>query len=125
MGYRSIKSPATVGSITPAEVEKAAKALRSKITSGSVRRKLSCYKPLGATPEEVKVSRFSPRLIQSLRRHLGITQKELAVLSGVTTGAVQQWESGKFKPKQEKKGAFVALRKMGPRKVRKLLKRKK
>ena len=55
--------------------------------------------PLGATPEEVKKSRFSPRLIRSLRRHLGISQKELAILSGVTVGAVHMWESGKFRPK--------------------------
>jgi DNA-binding transcriptional regulator YiaG len=125
MEYRSIKNPATVGSVTPADVEKAAKALRTKIMNGSVRRKLSTHKLLGATPEEVKVSRLSPRLIQSLRRHLGITQKELAILSRVTIGAVQQWESGKFRPKQEKRGAIVALRKMGSREVRKLLERKK
>src|SRR5512135_1038188 len=42
--------------------------------------------PLEAAPEEVKVSRFSPRLIRSLRGHLGITQKELAILTGVTVG---------------------------------------
>jgi len=40
--------------------------------------------PIEATPEEVKESRFSPRLIGSLRRHLGITQKELATLTGVS-----------------------------------------
>ena len=27
--------------------------------------------PLEVTPEEMKISRFSPRLIQSLRKHLG------------------------------------------------------
>lgn len=37
-----------------------------------------------ASPEEIKRSRFSPRLLQSLRRHLGVTQKELALLAGVT-----------------------------------------
>ena len=77
--------------------------------------------PLEATPEEVKASRFSPRLIRSLRRHLGITQKELAILTGVTIGAVNSWESGKFKPKEAKKGIIVALRKLGRRDVRKLL----
>lgn len=38
--------------------------------------------PLEATPQEVKMACFSPRLIQSLRQHLGITQKELAILPG-------------------------------------------
>jgi len=77
--------------------------------------------PLEAAPEEVKISRFSPRLIRSLRKHLGITQKELAILSGVTVGAVHQWESGMFKPGEKKKGMLVALRKLGRRDVRKLI----
>ncbi len=76
---------------------------------------------LEAPPEEVKESRFSPRLIRSLRRHLGITQKELAVLTGVTVGAVHLWESGQFKPSMKKKAVMVALRKLGRREVRKLL----
>ena len=79
--------------------------------------------PLEATPEEVKKSRFSPRLIRSLRRHLGISQKELAILSGVTVGAVHMWESGKFRPKDEKKALMVGLRKLNRRDVTKLLKR--
>ena len=77
--------------------------------------------PLEAPPEEVKKSRFSPRLIRSLRKSLGITQKELAILTGVTVGAAHQWEIGKFKPKGEKKAVMVALRKLGRRGVRKLL----
>ena len=76
---------------------------------------------LKATPEEVKMSRFSPRLIRSLRKHLGLTQKEMATLAGVTIGAVYQWESGKFDPRNEKKAVLVALRKLGKREARKLL----
>jgi DNA-binding transcriptional regulator YiaG len=79
---------------------------------------------LEAPLEEVKESRFSPRLIRSLRRHLGITQKELAVLTGVTVGAVHLWESGQFKPSMKKKAVMVALRKLGRREVRKLLESK-
>ncbi len=76
---------------------------------------------LEAPPEEVKESRFSPRLIRSLRRHLGVTQKELAVLTGVTVGAVHLWESGQFRPSMKKKAVMVALRKLGRREVRRLL----
>lgn len=76
---------------------------------------------LEATPEEVKKSRLSPRLIKSLRKHLGITQKELAILAGVTVGAAHQWEIGKFMPKAEKKAALVALRKLGRGEAKKLL----
>jgi len=80
---------------------------------------------LEATPEELKMSRFSPRLFRSLRKRLGISQKELATLVGVTVGAVHQWESGKFEPREEKKGVIVALRKLGRREVQDLLEKKK
>ena len=80
------------------------------------------FKPVAElTPEEIKKSRFSPQLLQSLRKHLGITQKQLAVLAGVTVGAVQKWEAGTFRPKEKKKGVLVALRKLSRREVRKLL----
>ena len=81
-------------------------------------------KTLEASPEEVKASRFSPQLIRSLRRHLGISQKELAILAGVSLGAAHRWETGKFKPKDEKKRVLVALRKLGRREVRRLLEEK-
>jgi len=79
---------------------------------------------LEASPEEVKASRFSPRLFRSLRRHLGISQRELAVLVGVSVGTVHQWEAGKFRPKDEKKKALVALRKFGQQEVRRILEEK-
>jgi DNA-binding transcriptional regulator YiaG len=79
---------------------------------------------LEAPPEEIKQLRFSPRLIKSLRKHLGITQKELAILTGVTIGAAHSWEIGKFRPKDNKMGVLVALRKLNRRQVRELLNQK-
>jgi DNA-binding transcriptional regulator YiaG len=79
---------------------------------------------LEAPPEEIKKSRFSPRLIRSLRKKLRITQKELAVLAGVTVGAVHQWEVGKFQPKTVKKARLAALRKLTRSDVKKLLEEK-
>ncbi len=76
---------------------------------------------LETSAEEVKSARFSPRLIRTLRTHLGITQKQLALLIGVTVGAIHQWESGKFRPRTDKKGMLAALRKMGRRDVKKLI----
>jgi DNA-binding transcriptional regulator YiaG len=76
---------------------------------------------LTASAEEIKGARFSARLIQALRKRLSITQKELASLIGVTVGAVHQWEKGIFTPRNEKKGALVALRKLGRREVKRLL----
>ena len=76
---------------------------------------------LEATPEEVKISRLTPERISRLRKKLGISQRELGILTGATIGAVLSWEKGKFKPKGEKKTALVALRKLKKREVKKLL----
>ena len=76
---------------------------------------------LAASPEEVKASRFTPERIKLLREKLGISQRELGILVGATTGAVLSWEKGKFKPQREKKAALVALRKVKKRDVKKVL----
>ncbi len=72
--------------------------------------------------EEAKKSRFTPGRIRHLREKLGLSQKGLATLVGVTLGAVGLWEKGKFAPKLDKKAMLLALRKMGKREVKKLLK---
>jgi len=79
---------------------------------------------LSAAPEELEKSRFSPRLILALRKRLGITQRELAILAGVTVGAIFQWEKGIFDPRDDKKAVLVALRKLGRRQVKMLLEEK-
>ena len=79
---------------------------------------------LEATPEEVKASRLTPDRIRGLRKKLGISQKELGILTGASLGAVAMWEKGKFKPRGDKKAALVALRKMRKRDVRKMLSEK-
>ena len=73
------------------------------------------------TPEDMKKARFSPRLIKTLRKHLGVSQREMATLAGVTAGAVFQWEKGKFVPKDDKKKVLLGLRKLGRQNARKLL----
>ena len=76
---------------------------------------------LEATPEEVKASRLTPDRIARLRKKLGISQRELGILTGASLGAVLSWEKGKFKPRGDKKAALVALRKLRKREVKKLL----
>ena len=76
---------------------------------------------LEATPEEVKASRLTPDRIRRLRKKLGISMRELGVLTGSSLGAILSWEKGKFKPRGEKKAALVALRKLRKREVKKLL----
>ena len=76
---------------------------------------------LEASQEEVKASRLTPERIAGLRRKLGISQREMGVLTGASLGAVASWEKGKFKPQGEKKAALVALRKLRKRDVKKIL----
>ncbi len=79
---------------------------------------------LEATPEEVKTSRITPARIRSLRKKLGISLREMGLLTGVGLGAVLAWEKGKFAPRGDKKTALVALRKLGKRQVKELLQEK-
>jgi len=76
---------------------------------------------LEASPEEVKIARLTPARIRNLRKKLGISQRELASLTGASMGAVVMWEKGKFKPKADKKGALIALRRLGKRQVKRML----
>jgi len=76
---------------------------------------------LEASPEEVKASRFTPARIRKLRKKLGISQRELGILTGVTIGAVGLWEKGKFRPSMDKKSMLVALRKLRKREIRRIL----
>ena len=79
---------------------------------------------LEASPEEVKTSRLTPERIRGLRKKLGLSQREMGILSGASLGAVLSWERGKFKPRGDKKAALVALRKLGKRQVKELLQEK-
>jgi DNA-binding transcriptional regulator YiaG len=81
-------------------------------------------KILDATPEEVKASRLTPDRIRGLRKKLGISMRELGVLTGVGLSSVAMWERGKFRPRGEKKAALVALRKLRKREVKKMLLKK-
>lgn len=89
--------------------------------------KLGATRPSGvsdlttATEEELRKARFSPTLIQKLRKRLGITQSDLATLLGVTPGAVAFWEQGRSRPRDSHKRKIITLRKLGKRDVAKLL----
>lgn len=76
---------------------------------------------LQASPEEMKASRLTAGRIRNLRKKLGLSQRELGILTGASLGAVAVWESGKFRPQGEKKAALVALKRLGKREVKKLL----
>lgn len=42
--------------------------------------------------------KYIPRLVKWLRRHLGLTQQQLAREIGVTFATVNSWENGKRSP---------------------------
>jgi DNA-binding transcriptional regulator YiaG len=76
---------------------------------------------LRAPEEQVRSARFTPLLIKKLRKRLGITQDDLALLLDISKGAIVSWESGRTKPREAHKESLVALRKLGRRDIKKLL----
>ena len=105
--------------ITASQLRKSVLALQRVV---SQQEKQMGTKPVPeVTPEDMKNARFSPRLIKSLRKHLGVSQRDMAKLAGVTVGAVFLWEKGKFEPKEDKKKVLVSLRKLGRQNAKKLL----
>lgn len=72
-------------------------------------------------PSEAGNIRVSAVLIKKLRKRLGVSQPQLAVLLGVSNAAVGFWESGKTNPRPETKTKIAALRRLGRRDVRRLL----
>jgi transcriptional regulator with XRE-family HTH domain len=96
-------------------------ALLDRVAKEKLRQDESKKFQLEASTEEVKISRFTPARIRNLRKKLGLSQRELALLAGVTIGAIGLWEKGKFRPAMNKKAILVGLRKLGKRDVKKLL----
>jgi DNA-binding transcriptional regulator YiaG len=74
--------------------------------------------------EDAKAARFSPRLIASLRRRLGLSQMALARLVGVSATAVAHWVAGDSTPTGKNRMSLVALRRVGKREVKELLTRR-
>ncbi|MDO9212185.1 MAG: helix-turn-helix domain-containing protein, partial [Deltaproteobacteria bacterium] len=90
-------------------------------TKEQIRRGESKKLKLEARMEEAKASRFTPERIRLLRKKLGISQKDLGILAGVSLSAVASWEKGKFHPNLNKKATLVAIRKLRKREVKKIL----
>jgi DNA-binding transcriptional regulator YiaG len=95
--------------------------LLDRVAKEKIRQDESRKLQLEVSAEEVKASRLTPARIRNLRQKLGLSQRELAILAGVTIGAIGLWEKGKFRPAMNKKAVLVGLRKLGKRDVKKLL----
>ena len=96
----------------------------NRVAKEQVQRASEQFK-LAASPEEIKIARFSPARIRALRIKKGLSQKELGMLVGVSLGTIVLWEKGKINPKEERKGALIALRKLGKREIQRVLAEKK
>lgn len=72
-------------------------------------------KPAPCEPPEDGKSWISGKGVKALRKKLGLTQGELAKLTGVSKGAVVQWESksGMLKLRDATKKAIMAVRCIG------------
>ena len=48
---------------------------------------------------EVNRTKWDSECIQTLRRHLGLTQRELAERLGTRQQTISEWETGMYKPR--------------------------
>jgi len=95
-----------------------------RVVAAQVREAEARKDRLEVSEEEARTARLSGRLIRALRTRLGISQGQLAVLVGVSTGAVAQWEQGMISPRGQNRAKLVALRKLGRRDARRMLEQK-
>ena len=70
-----------------------------------------------AAEGKVKI-RLSPKLIRAQRKRLGLSQREFALLLGVSTNTLVLWESGKTAPREKTRPIFASIRKLGRREVK-------
>lgn len=73
------------------------------------------------TPADGDGLRFQARGLKPLRDRLGISQRELGILCGVSTGTIDNWENARAKPRASQLGMLAAVRSMGKREALKLL----
>ena len=65
--------------------------------------------------------RFSAASVKRLRKRLGVTQREFAVILGVSLPSIAGWERGRTRPQGRNLEALHNLKKMGKREARKIL----
>jgi DNA-binding transcriptional regulator YiaG len=72
-------------------------------------------------PEVAARGRISPRLVAKLRARLGLSLGEFAVLLGVSSNSVFNWEHGKSRPNRALRARLIAARQLGRRDARRLV----
>ena len=83
--------------------------------------KVVARRPKSRAVSEGKAPGFGAGQIRSLRKKIGLSQKELADLVGVSRATVSMWEGGKFKPSEEKVRQLASLSGASKEDVQKML----
>ena len=76
------------------------------------------------TDTDVKKARFSGRLVKKLRIRLGLSQAGLGALVGTSLLTVGNWERGTSRPDERNQRALIAVRKLGKRAIKQLVRQK-
>jgi DNA-binding transcriptional regulator YiaG len=71
--------------------------------------------------DEIKTSRFTPKIIIRLRKKFGLSRLKMAKLLGINNKSIARWEEGIGEPKSNSKTKLIALRKMTKRDIKKHL----
>lgn len=109
------------------EQRKAIAALRRQVASlerkvqfleGRERGRLKAAPKPAAAAEAV---RFSPKWVSADRKRLGLSAREYALLVGVSTLTIYNWEHGKSRPQAKPLAAWAEIRGIGKREALKRL----
>ena len=117
---------AELGRLVQAEVDDQLSELRDEVAElrkrvgkaerGGSRRPGPARKASGG--QTAASAKLTPDAIRSMRKRLGISQAELALLVGVTPVAVYFWESARTRPVGSNVDALIQLRGLDARRVR-------
>ena len=66
--------------------------------------------------------RFNAKGLISLRQRLGLSASDLGALMGVSAQTIYNWEAEKSKPRQQQVSSFAALRGIGKKQAKVMLK---
>jgi DNA-binding transcriptional regulator YiaG len=72
-------------------------------------------------PGAAKSLRFSPKWVKADRKRLGLSAKDYALLVGVSSLTIYNWEAGKSKPNAERLAAWAEVRGIGKREAQRRL----
>jgi len=100
-----------------AELKRKIKAMESQLRSlGRAQRAVVAKAPLAETPSKRRhASTFDAAALLAQRKHLGITQGQMAQLLGASSLSVYKWESGQVTPRATQLERILAVLKLGKR----------